>query len=118
MAKHNETGAKGEGLAAAYLEGKGYRIVYRNWRSKRIEVDIIAEKEGKYFFVEVKTRRGEGYGWPEEAVNDKKKKDLIIAANAYVELHPEVYTVQFDIISITLTGDTVTELLHLEDAFY
>ena len=57
MAEHLETGADGEQLACRYLEGKGYRILERNWRSGQNELDIIATNKQFLVIVEVKTRR-------------------------------------------------------------
>lgn len=54
MAWHNETGKTGEKLAADWLEKKGFTILEKNWRHKRLEVDIIAEKDNLLHFIEVK----------------------------------------------------------------
>ena len=47
MAKHNETGVKGEQIAQNFLINKGYTILHRNWCFGKMEVDIIAEKDGR-----------------------------------------------------------------------
>lgn len=117
MAKHNETGAKGEAIAAAYLRGKGYKLLAANWRSGRKEVDIICANDTGLVMIEVKTRSGYGYGFPEEAVESAKMNMLRAAAAEYIELHPEFTQVRFDVISILLKDDVAVELLHLEDAF-
>lgn len=73
MAWHNETGKTGEKLAADWLE-KGFTILEKNWRHKRLEVDIIAEKDNLLHFIEVKSRSSQNYGLPEESVSLKKLK--------------------------------------------
>lgn len=74
MAWHNETGKTGEKLAADWLEKKGFTILEKNWRHKRLEVDIIAEKDNLLHFIEVKSRSSQNYGLPEESVSLKKLK--------------------------------------------
>ena len=118
MAKHNETGAKGEQLAADFLLGKGYIILEKNWRYLHKEVDLILKKDDWLIIAEVKTRRGKGYGFPEEAVTAGKQAFLRAAAEAYFEAHPGYAKVRFDVVSILLgMQDETVELLHLEDAF-
>jgi putative endonuclease len=62
MAKHNELGALGEKVAAKFLERKGYFIVDRNYSKKWGEIDIVAEKAGRIYFVEVKSVSRKSYG--------------------------------------------------------
>ena len=61
MAKHNELGVIGETVVAKFLERKGYRIIDRNYRKKWGEIDIVAEKKGKIYFVEVKSVSRKSY---------------------------------------------------------
>lgn len=78
-------GQRGEALAAAHLEGKGYRILGRNLRTSEGEIDLLAE-EGKWLvFVEVRTRRSREFGTPEESITAEKKNRLIRVAEAYLE---------------------------------
>ena len=66
-------GFAGEDLACRYLERNGYQIVERNKSYPRIcEIDIIAKKKNKYYFVEVKTRKTDAFGIPSEAVDARK----------------------------------------------
>ncbi len=118
MAKHNETGLKGELIAGDFLEKKGYNILERNWRYGHKEVDLIMSYDGWLIFGEVKTRRGFGFGFPEEAVTMGKQDFLRKAAEAYFERYPGYEKVRFDVLSIVLGDkDEIVELLHLEDAF-
>ena len=68
MAKHYDLGKKGEEIAANYLAEKGYKIIARNWRFGKDEIDIIAEHDNFLVIIEVKTRSSSDYGEPEEAV--------------------------------------------------
>jgi len=68
--KNIEFGKRGEKLAEDHLISKGYKILKKNWRFKRAEIDIIAkDKEGILVFVEVKTRSYTYYGEPEVFVD-------------------------------------------------
>ena len=113
---HISTGQAGESRAAAYLQHQGYIILQRNYRHKRAEVDIIAQKENLLVFVEVKTRGTDRYGYPEEAVGSKKEEMLLSAAEAFIYDTGWQHEVRFDIISITLT--TPATVHHIEDAFH
>jgi putative endonuclease len=117
MAQHNETGKTGEDLAADFLAEQGYRILERNWRWGKGEIDLICSRDRFIVFVEVKTRSTGFFGQPEEAVNKTKKRFIIRAANAYVlmnDLHGEV---RYDILSVILRDRSHT-IRHIEDAFY
>lgn len=87
MAEHNDLGKWGEDEAALYLEDEGYTIIDRDWRLGRRDLDILAyTPDGNTLVVvEVKTRTGEEYQQPEEAVTPGKMRNLAIAANAYVK---------------------------------
>jgi putative endonuclease len=76
MAKHNETGATGESIAAKYLENKGYSVIDRNYKRKWGELDIVAQKDGVIHIVEVKTvsRRSFG-GHFEQEINNYRPED-------------------------------------------
>lgn len=117
MAEHNDTGIKGEDLAAVYLEGKGYAILEKNWRFGREEIDIIAQDKDTLVVAEVKTRSGNFFGEPEEFVNRQKQKNLIKAINAYIEKNNLDLEVRFDIIGVILTGKS-HRINHIEDAFH
>ncbi|MBL7718411.1 MAG: YraN family protein [Flavipsychrobacter sp.] len=118
MAKHNETGLKGEQIAENFLLNKGYQILHRNWRSARKEIDLIALRENLLVFVEVKTRKNFYYGFPEEFVDVKKQALMKEAAEAFVTEHPQYMEIRFDIISIQLEKGQVKDLTHFEEAFY
>lgn len=115
---HQKTGKWGEDLARRFLEKKGYSILACNYRNVRQEIDLIARIGNELVFVEVKTRKNNDFGFPEEWVDEQKIKHIFNAADAYVlenELQGEL---RFDIIAITGTNETSVEIEHIEDAFW
>ncbi|HEV7234900.1 MAG TPA: YraN family protein [Ktedonobacteraceae bacterium] len=80
-------GRTGERLAAEQLLRQGYHILERNFRCSYGEIDLVAEDAHDLIFVEVKTRRGNAYGLPEEAVTFRKQQKLIQLASYYLALH-------------------------------
>ena len=117
MAEHNDLGTKGEQMAAAYLQKKGYEILATNYRYEKAEVDIIAQKGNLLVVAEVKTRRGTYFGQPEEAVSEAKQNLLSLAAGQYMEEHDLDMEVRFDIISISYKNERPV-IRHFEDAFF
>ena len=116
MAAHNELGKWGEDLAVAYLQGKDYMIIERDWKSGRRDIDIIAKDEsGTIVFVEVKTRRNRVFGEPEEAIDYTKMQSLQQAINHYIKYHRINSEVRFDIISIIGTIGSEPEINHIKD---
>ena len=82
----NQTFGKiGEDAASAFLKKLGYKIVTRNFRTRFGEVDIIAKDDEQFVFVEVKTRKDDAYGAPEEAVTKTKQRHLLAAAQLYLQ---------------------------------
>ena len=116
MAKHNELGKEGETEAAEYLISKGYTIRHRNWRSGKRELDIVAQKDGELVIVEVKTRRSDEFGRPEEAITDRKIRNIIISTDAYIQRSEIDLPVRFDVITVTGT-EPPFQIEHIEDAF-
>lgn len=118
MNKNKDTGRLGEGIAAEWLQGEGYRILHMNWRQGRWEIDIIAERSGVLHFIEVKTRRSLKYGHPENHVNKHKMRNLVNASAGFLLLHPQWMRIQFDIISINLWQESEPDLFLIEDIYY
>ena len=98
---HNKIlGRQGEDLAAKYLKKHGYKIVERNFKTPFGEADLIARKGETYCFVEVKTRSGDGFGAPAEAVDARKQERYHKIAQYYCAmLHREI-DCRFDVASI------------------
>ncbi|MDB9893774.1 YraN family protein [Flavobacteriaceae bacterium] len=116
MAEHYELGKKGEELAIDYLIKQGYKIVERNWRFQKAEIDIIARKEETLISVEVKTRSTNDFGNPQDFVNPKKIKLMVLAMNEYVLKKDLNVEVRFDIVAITKNKGSFN-IEHLEDSF-
>jgi putative endonuclease len=83
-ARHS-LGKRGERYAAQYLTDRDYAIRTRNWRCPVGEIDLVTEKDGKLIFVEVRTRRGDRLGTPEESITPTKRARLIAAAQTYLD---------------------------------
>ena len=118
MAVHLELGRRGENLAKTHLENAGYEILDENWTHGKAEVDLIAYKDKVIIFAEVKTRTGNGFGEPEDFVDERKQKLLVSAADEYIYLMEHKGDVRFDIISILFDKQANYTLKHIEDAFW
>ncbi len=115
-------GAEGERIAAGYLAGKGYRIVARNYRFLRNEIDIIAMEGARICFIEVKTRASLDKGHPAEAVTPRKQKEIARAASGYLAGVAGPPECRFDVVAILahrLENGRIVEyaLEHIKDAF-
>ena len=117
MKKYNHLGVKGEEEAVKYLIKKGYKIRESNWRFRFLEIDIIAQKENVLVVVEVKTRSGIYFGKPENSVSAKKIKNIVTAANHYIERNDLDMEVRFDILALVKTKNGFT-INHIKNAFY
>jgi putative endonuclease len=117
MALHNEIGKQGEELAVEYLIRNEYKILEKNWRFKKSEIDIIAKKEDKVVFIEVKTRTSTFFQEPEKSVTLKKQKMIFIGANQYAQNLSDDIEIRFDIVSISLINNQ-QKIKHIKDAFY
>lgn len=117
MTRQQYLGKKGEQIALDKLIAEGYRILKQNWRHRKKEIDIIAEKDDFLIIVEVKSRSVGFQENPRDAVNMKKQRFLIQAANAYIHKYDIDLEVRFDIITVVF-DDQEYEIEHIEDAFY
>lgn len=108
-------GAAYEQKAAEYLEQMGCRILNRNFRCKVGEIDLIAKDQEYLVFTEVKYRAAESAGYGSEAVDARKQKRIIRAAQWYMQkMHiPQEQPCRFDVISFL--GE---ELTWIRDAFW
>jgi putative endonuclease len=121
MARHNEFGIAAETAAAACLAARGWTILHRNWRWRRLEIDLIVRRGMVVAFVEVRARRSTAYGHPLETIDWRKRRDLEQAAHAWIRSrrHDSADLVyRFDVVTLTdARGRAAGELEHLEDAW-
>lgn len=119
MARHNDTGKWGEELATEMLRGKGYNIIERDWHSGHRDIDIIARTPDSrtVVFVEVKTRTQDIIMRPEDAVTEKKIRNIGLAANNYVKMFDVVDELRFDLVTIVGENPKVAKVEHIADAF-
>ncbi|HWT33929.1 MAG TPA: YraN family protein [Microbacterium sp.] len=118
MAAKDDLGRAGEDRAAHHLNHSGYRVVDRNWRCPEGELDLVAVRGREVVVVEVKTRRGDGYGDPLEAVDARKQARLWRLAQRWRREHPDHATgrmLRLDVIGITGPDPRSGRLVHLED---
>lgn len=87
MHPKDHTGLIGEQQAAEYLQARGHEVLERRWRSRHGELDLITRDQRQLVAVEVKTRRGIGYGHPFEAVTDAKLRRLYLLLREYAAEH-------------------------------
>ena len=111
-------GRAGEERAARYLERCGYAVLDRNWRISEGELDLVVARRAELVVVEVKTRRGEAFGHPFEAIDARKQSRLWRLAFAWVAAHPaeaQGRRLRLDAIAIVGPDPATGSLEHLED---
>lgn len=117
--KNNKTkGALGEQIATTHLVKKGHRILANNWKFGRTEIDIISEYQHFIVFTEVKLRTPDTLVEPQLAVNRKKQKTIIKAADAWLKEHEIDQEARFDIITVITDTGKRPVIEHYEDAYY
>jgi putative endonuclease len=112
-----DLGEKGEAIAAAYLAKEGYKILECNWHYGHKEVDIIARQGDEIVIVEVKTREGDYFEEPWEAVSNQKIRNIVEVADAWLIRNKIDLETRFDVISIIFSDDVTYELTHFPGAF-
>ncbi len=115
---HIELGKRGEQAARSFLNRRGMEIVAANWTCPAGEVDIVASDESELRFIEVKTRRGTGKGFPEEAVDAEKQRRYERIAEYFLQGYESTeVSVHFDVIGIITTAPDRAFLRYHRDAF-
>ena len=110
-------GKEGERIAEQYLKKKGYRLIERNYRCAAGELDLIVLDHRVVVFVEVKTRTGDGFGSPFEAVEFRKQRKMIQAAQYFLaEKKLQQRDARFDVVGISWPG-RAPMVEHIENAF-
>jgi len=115
--KTKTLGKKGEDIAAAFLEKKGYNILFRNYKCSFGEIDIIAKHKKTLSFIEVKTRSTKKYGLPQEAVTPAKQAKISRVALEFVQRYKmDNRAARFDVVSVQSLNDGY-EVDLIENAF-
>jgi putative endonuclease len=117
MTESHNLGQKGEELAADHLTKAGFKILSRNWKWGKNEIDIIAENKEFIVFAEVKTRSDDFRMHPVAAVTKEKQRAIIWAANGYLQRYKIDKESRFDVITVIQAADSF-EIDHIEGAFY
>lgn len=114
---HNQAFGKwGEAKAADYLKDKGYIILDMNYRTAYGEIDLIALDQQTVVFVEVKTRRTQTFGFPEDSVTASKRTHIVHSAQSYMQSMGDMDW-RIDVIAISLIGEEqILEITHFENA--
>lgn len=116
--RQKEAGNQGEALAAAYLEGRGYTVLERQWRCRYGELDLIARSpEGVLCFVEVKRRGPGAIGLPREFVDGRKQEKLRKTAAVYLAASEDPAPARFDVAEVREEADGALRVEYLESAF-
>ncbi|MEV5071397.1 YraN family protein [Microbacterium sp. LMI12-1-1.1] len=118
MADKDVLGRAGEDRAARYFETQGFTVLARNWRSREGELDLVVADGAAVVVVEVKTRRGEEFGHPFEAIDARKRVRLWRLGVAWASQHRELVQgrrLRIDAIGLTGTEPSTARLEHLVD---
>ena len=112
-------GQWGEQQATDYLFKNGYKVLSRNYRCRAGEIDIICRDKKYLIFAEVKTRRSTRYGLPQEAVGARKQRQIVRAAQWYIQQH-DLGKLQprFDVLAVLWQSwNDAGQIDHIADAF-
>ena len=121
MAVHNIVGTEGERAARDFLIARGLTVRETNWRMGKLELDIVAQEQDVLHIIEVKTRDASTVDDfdPMDAVDRKKQRNLINAANAYVNYYSIDFEIAYDVMVIVYDHDSGTYTIDFYDnAFY
>ena len=112
IASRSVTGQTGEAIAGHYVVRAGWSVVERNFRCQYGEIDLVARDGNELVFVEVRTRRGDSFGTPEESITAAKQRRMAECALAYVQERGVLTGWRVDLIAIELRGEQVKRLDH------
>ena len=113
-------GRLAEDFACRFLEQRGLRLLTRNYRCRRGEIDLVMKDSDCIVFVEVRSRGNSRFGSAAESVDRHKQARLIAAAQHYLQRHQSIADApcRFDVVSIALTPQTTHPPLQwIQDAF-
>src|SRR6516165_275060 len=118
-ARHLETGREGEEQAYFLLRREGYKIIARNWRTKRRrgELDLVGWDNGTLCFIEVKTRSTKAVKPAEAAVDEVKRHELTEMAREFMRRIPAEPPFRFDVVSVYIAHGHRPEMHIFKNAF-
>lgn len=110
-------GLQGERIAARWMQREGWQVVAHRFRSGHRDIDLIMQRGDTVAFVEVKARRGVGFGSPLEAVHFRKRREMGRSARIWVDRHGKNgQNYRFDVVGVLVSG-TAVRIRHVPDAF-
>ncbi|MBY0489765.1 MAG: YraN family protein [Gemmatimonadaceae bacterium] len=110
-------GLLGERIAAKWLRRDGWAVVAHRFRSGHRDIDLVVQRGDEVAFVEVKARRGDGFGSPVEAVHIRKQRELGRSARVWVDRHGSpALRYRFDVVGVLVIGQKI-RIRHIPDAF-
>ncbi len=114
---NRELGEWGEQIAVDYLNNHDVKIIDRNIRTNYGEIDILGQKDGVLIFFEVKTRRTEDFGNPEDAVNYLKQEHMRNSALGFIQSNQEIdLDWRIDVIAIYVGKKNKLQIRWFENA--
>lgn len=114
---HIESGKSGEEIAEKYLTTCGFRVLDRRFRNKISEIDLIVQKKGEIYFVEVKARSGRSHGDSLEQVSFYKQRKIIAGAKLWLVRHFDEWPAcHFSVVGVDM-GSKPPEVVFIPDAF-
>ncbi len=113
-----EIGSYGERVAAVFVRRNGYRVLTRNYKTERGEIDLVCRHGDVLAFVEVRSRSGELFGRPSETIDARKEEALRSAARSYLDLlNRDDITWRFDAVEVDLKAGEVPTCTLLPNIF-
>ncbi len=111
-------GKDAEAAVLAFLQAKGWLLCAQNFRFGRFEIDLVMQTDDTLVFVEVKLRKNNDFGYPEDFVTEAQKGRIRATAENFIENNAENFkAIRFDIAAVVLLKNTDYEITLLEDAF-
>jgi putative endonuclease len=111
-------GSYGERVAAAFVRRHGYRVLTRNYKTERGEIDLVCRQGNVLVFVEVRTRAGDAFGRPSETIDARKEEALRSAAQAYLRLlGRDDITYRFDAVEVRMKAGEIPACVLLPNIF-
>ena len=112
-----ETGRFGEELVVKHLQQQGWRVIATNWRCRAGEIDIVAQEDDSLVFVEVRTRRSDSFGTPEESITPRKQARLRRLGATYVQRSSWTGPWRIDVVAVRLhSGGRAPDITHYRHA--